>query len=82
MDKINRTKKRNSLNAKQRIRRKRAAILSHMQQHPEERIWTGARHTGKPIKDLPMRYLMAQAKKALKFERGFLLDEIVRRNNV
>lgn len=74
--------KQNAIAAKKRIKRKKAAKEQHLKAKPEERIWEGSRHTGKPLKDLPMRYLMAQAKLALKFERGFLLDEIARRRKL
>lgn len=49
---------------------------------PEDRIWKGSRHTGKPLKELPMRYLLAQARLAKKFERGIIMDEIARRRKL
>ena len=49
---------------------------------PEDRIWEGSRHTGKPLKELPMRYLLAQARLAKKFERGIIMDEIARRRAI
>lgn len=86
MENTRKQHKQNSIAARQRIRRKKAAkkldSVPPIQKQPEDRIWNGSRHKGKPLRDLPMRYLMAQAKKAKKFERGFLMDEIARRNNV